>query len=120
MRRAWIWVTSWLLLAFGVVSLLATYAVRGVVVHGEPIGFCMSREPDDVDLSGEVIVRWDAPLIPFGIRCEYDSDSPTVFEFHDFGTGVVVAGLVAVVVAGVGLVVAIVRARRSDKNHHPA
>lgn len=110
MRRAWIWVASSLLLALGLVSLFGTYAFRAVVVHGEPLSFCMSW-PVDAELRGEAVVRWGAPLIPFGIECEYEVDSASVVEFHDFGTPFLLAGLAAVVLAVLGFTVAMVRAR---------
>lgn len=105
------WIVPSLLLAFGLVSLLLTYLFRAVLVHGEPVSFCMSRQPSDPALSGDVLVRWDAPLLPFGIECEYVSSTASVVEFHDFGTAPFAAGLIAIALAVAGLAAAILRAR---------
>ena len=109
--RGWRWIAaSVLLLIFGTVTLVGTFGFRAIVVHGEPLGFCMSQQKEG-DFGHEMVVNWNPSLIPFGLECQLATESGRRVEFYDFGTGFLIAALVVVLVGGASLALAIVRFR---------
>lgn len=116
-RPGWIWIAaSTLLLVVGAVTAVGTLGWGAVVVHGEPLGFCMSQQIRDGSFGIDMVVGWNPSLIPFGLECRLVTDSGLTAEFYDFGTGSPVTGLIVVLLASVRLALAIARFRSLSRS----
>jgi len=92
------------LLGLGFCSLVMPIFIRIFTVGPEAWRFCGDRAPEGLPLIGEDVgVYVQSSLFPFGVECNYGRPI-TVTVFHDLGTPLIVAGIVAIALELVGLV----------------
>lgn len=102
----------WPLIAFvGVVACVVPLVLAVLSVRWDPFGYCNTRAPEGLPLLGEGVgVSWSISYLPVGIECRY-GNPVAVTEYHDFGTAVVVVGLLLLAGAVVGAIIRVAAAR---------
>ena len=99
----------WPLLGFtGAVVCAVPLAVAVMSVRWDALHYCLDRAPESVDEG--VGVGWSISYFPVGIECRYGSPISAT-GYHDFGTPVLVIGLLVLAAAVAGAIVRLVAYR---------